>query len=383
MLAVFFFHCACFFAGVKWTLNNSEESIVASIFVGWLAMWFMPFFFLLSGAGTWYALRSRNNGQYLLERAKRLIVPLYTVGLFLLLPPQYYFEIFSNEGYRGTFWEMLPQYFAKMQHFNFAWPDGLLPVPFPSHLWFLQFLFLISLAALPLLRFLRSEKGLHLIYSLSEWSDRRSGIFLFLLPIIFIRIGLGSIFKGDHSWADFLEFMVYFIIGYIFSADTRFTESIKKNGWVCLILGIICFLGASYFVLGLGYDYSGGGPFSLMFVIFETVMSIGRWSWIVFALSIGAKYLNFNKKVLVYSNEAVLPFYIFHQTIILCVGWFVIRWNIGILPKYLIIAVISFALIIALYEGMVRRFNPVRFLFGMRLKKKQADSILYPERTPA
>ena len=87
MPAVFFFHCARFFGGGTWHLNNNEQSIVALVFIGWLDMWFMPLFFLLSGVGSWYALRSGNNGQYLLGRVKRLLVPLYTVGLFLLLPP--------------------------------------------------------------------------------------------------------------------------------------------------------------------------------------------------------------------------------------------------------------------------------------------------------
>jgi hypothetical protein len=135
------------------------------------------------------------------------------------------------------------------------------------------------------------------------------------------------------------------------------------------VSGIAAFGGEALFVLGLAYNYPGGEPFSLMFVLFETMMAIGRWSWMVFVLSLGAKYLNFKNKVLAYGNEAVLPFYIFHQTIILCVGWFVIRWNIGILPKYLIIAAISFALIMGLYEAFVRRFNVVRFFFGMRPKR--------------
>ena len=87
-------------------------------------------------------------------------------------------------------------------------------------------------------------------------------------------------------------------------------------------------------------------------------------------LSLGAKYLNFKSKVLTYSNEAVLPFYILHQTIILTVGWYVVRWNMGILPKFLIISTLSFVFIMALYEGLVRHFNPVRFLFGMRPKKR-------------
>ena len=78
----------------------------------------------------------------------------------------------------------------------------------------------------------------------------------------------------------------------------------------------------------------------------------------------------------------MLPFYLLHQTIILCAGWFVIPWDMGILPKFLIIAVASFALIMALYELLIRRFNIVRFFFGMRPKKKSlVVSTPHPERT--
>ena len=92
-------------------------------------------------------------------------------------------------------------------------------------------------------------------------------------------------------------------------------------------------------------------------------------------LSVGAKYLNRPGRMLAYSNEAVLPFYILHQTVILCVGWFVIRWHIGMLPKFLIIAVASFALIMVLYELLVRHSSIVRFLFGMRSKKRAPEAV--------
>jgi hypothetical protein len=108
----------------------------------------------------------------------------------------------------------------------------------------------------------------------------------------------------------------------------------------------------------------------LIYVLYQIVWSITSWSAVVFMLSLGAKYLTFNNKVLAYANEAVLPFYLLHQTVILCVGWFVIPWDMGILPKYLIIAVASFALIMALYELLIRRFNIVRFFLGMRPKRK-------------
>ena len=370
MMSVFFFHCARFFGGGKWHLNNDKESIVAHLFVGWLDMWFMPIFFLVSGIASWFALKSGNNKQFILGRIKRILIPLYTVGLFILLPPQFYFEILSNAGFTGTFWDSMPLYFNKVGHFFIDRPSGVLPLPFSGHLWFLQYLFLISLISLPLIRFLESERGLRFIGKLAKLCVKPFGIFICLIPVLFIRIGLRGFFFGHYNWADFFEFMVYFVIGFIFTADKRFAQSIKKYGWLGLILGLACFGCEGFFIFGLGYHYLGGESFSLTYVLFETVMSIGRWSWIVFVLSLAAKYLNFKNKVLAYSNEAVLPFYIFHQTIILGVGWFVIKFNMGILPKYLIIVVVSFALIMAVYEGLVRRFNPMRFLFGMRPKKK-------------
>jgi peptidoglycan/LPS O-acetylase OafA/YrhL len=66
----------------------------------------------------------------------------------------------------------------------------------------------------------------------------------------------------------------------------------------------------------------------------------------------------------------VLPFYILHQTVLLTVGYFVVRWPIPDLLKWAIILVVSFAIIMALYEFLVRRINVLRFLFGMKLLRK-------------
>jgi hypothetical protein len=89
----------------------------------------------------------------------------------------------------------------------------------------------------------------------------------------------------------------------------------------------------------------------------------------------GQHNLNFNNKLLAYGNEALLPFYILHQTVILAVGWFIIPLDLSILLKLLIISTTSFVIIMALYELLIKRFNVLRFLFGMRLKKKQQPSV--------
>ncbi|MFC1871280.1 acyltransferase family protein [Chloroflexota bacterium] len=367
MLAIFLFHSNRFFDTFGWHLKNADQSIASTMFTGLLNLWLMPLFFLLSGVGSWYALRFRSGGQYLFDRVKRLLIPLYTVGIFIILLPQVYFEYVTNEGYTGTFWELIPNYLGSI-------PDRFNTGPFFfnlefGHLWFLQFLFLISLVTLPQLIYLKSEAGQKLIKRLATWCSRWGGVFLFLIPLILVRIGLRSFFSGEHTWADFVYYAVFFLIGYIMPADNRFTDSFKRYGWVCMALGIAGWGGAGLFTFVLDYNYQGRESFSLMFVLFQIIMSIANWSWVVFILSLGVKYMNFGNKVVNYGNDAVLPFYILHQTIILGVGWFVITWDIGILPKYLIIIVVSFALIMVLYELLIKRVNILRFLFGMRLKK--------------
>jgi len=387
MLAVFLYHCTRFFDPEGWHLKNTEQSELLFVSMrGLIWAWVMELFFLLSGVGTWYALRSRRAGAYIWERVKRLLIPLYTVGLFVLLPIQFYFELFTNSGYRENFWQVIPRYFAGFTSPRITqWPGTLLPNPFSGHLWFLQFLFLISLLSLPLLLYLKSGQGQRWVARLAGWCDSRGGIFLFVIPLSLASIGLRGLFKAQYSWADLLWYAIFFVIGYMMAADKRFTMSVRRHGWICLVLWVVGFAGAGLLVSVFGYNpYPGKEPFSLVYVLFQIAWSITSWSAVVFVLSIGARYLNTNHKFLTYGSEAVLPFYLLHQTIILCVGWYVIRWDMGILIKLLIIAVVSFPLIMILYELFVRRFNIVRFFFGMRPKKKPpATTVTRPEGTSA
>jgi len=98
IMMVFLFHCARFFGGGRWHLKNpGEESFLATLFIGVLDLWIMPLFFLLSGASSYYALKSSTGGQYLLDRVKRILIPLYGVGACILLLPQVYFEAIKSE----------------------------------------------------------------------------------------------------------------------------------------------------------------------------------------------------------------------------------------------------------------------------------------------
>jgi hypothetical protein len=80
----------------------------------------------------------------------------------------------------------------------------------------------------------------------------------------------------------------------------------------------------------------------------------------------GIQHLNRTTPFLRYANEAVLPFYILHQSVILPLAFFVVQWAIPDLLKFLIILSVSFGVVMLLYEFLVRRLNLLRFLFGMK-----------------
>jgi signal transduction histidine kinase len=107
-----------------------------------------------------------------------------------------------------------------------------------------------------------------------------------------------------------------------------------------------------------------------MSVVFMLLYSILTWSWVIFILSLGSKLLNFSNRFLKYSSEALLPFYLLHQTVILLIGFFVVRWNMGIWGKFFIISAISLVVTAGIYDFFIRRNNLIRVLFGMKKIKK-------------
>ena len=112
MLGVFVLHSTRFFCTEDWQLKVpvAQQSDILGILRDFLlGVWLMPLFFLVAGFAARYSLKHRTVGQYLLERVKRILVPLYTVGIFILVVPQNYFDDFTHGRTTATFWQWLPR----------------------------------------------------------------------------------------------------------------------------------------------------------------------------------------------------------------------------------------------------------------------------------
>jgi hypothetical protein len=90
------------------------------------------------------------------------------------------------------------------------------------------------------------------------------------------------------------------------------------------------------------------------------------WSWLFAILGLGMRFLAFDRPILRYTNEGVLPFFILHQTVLLVIGYFVMTWEIHDAFKWAIVFTSSFIVIMTLYTLLVRKLELFRFLFGMK-----------------
>lgn len=358
MLMVFLFHCARFFDYDEWHVKNDQLTLGMSIFVGILVQWGMPIFFFLSGESTYFALKFRKSGQYVWERFQRLFIPLL-FGIFTHVPFQVYFERVSHSQFTGSFFDFYPHYFDGFYGFggNFAWM-GL-------HLWFLLFLFIFSLISLPLFLSLRKDAARRAISKAAVFFRRPGAVFLLAVPLAVVELvvkpeGIGRRDMG--GWNLFI-YLVVFIFGYLIASAEQFKVSIERNRIIALVMAVVTT------VLAIFWRLSGNFPspgYSLAYIVAAFLRAFNSWFWLVAILGFGSRYLNFKNKVLKYANKAVLPFYALHQTVILTIGFYVVRWDAGVFLKYLIIVISSFAAIMIIYDLVIRRINLFRFLFGMK-----------------
>ena len=104
-------------------------------------------------------------------------------------------------------------------------------------------------------------------------------------------------------------------------------------------------------------------------VLVHLVYYFSRWCWLVAILGLGRRYLNVNNRSLRYASEASYPFYLLHFLVNTAIAHHVVRWDVGVAVKYLVITIATVLVTYAVYDLLLKRTRVPRFLFGMRRKR--------------
>ncbi len=381
ILMVFLFHSVHPFDFFDWEIKNRDQSEIITIILVLLNLWGLQFFFMIAGTASWFALRHRTPRQYITERVNRLLIP-FIAGTIMFSPLEYYLS-WANRIQRGefsiSFWEFLGSVLPCFNPLRLGYP-GFSPrwIGVGFHLWFIGFLFFFALIALPIFRWMKSEKGKPLVSKLAGICKRRGGILVFIIPLLLIQFCLQPFNLPQHDWQDFIYLLAFFILGYILFADESITRAVRRDGWLFLGIGAaIVLLMVGAYALGLPLLDWGQDPSSLQFYVLLSLTTPMALCFSVGMLFIGMRFLDFTNKVLRYGQEAALPFFVLHQPVIIVIAFFVVQWNSGIWIKLPIVMLGSFLVTIGLYELVVRRIRLLRLLFGIKIqgpKEQQSGS---------
>jgi glucan biosynthesis protein C len=382
------FHTGVIFGAGEFPVKAASESTAATVFLAFGATWGMPLLFVISGMGIRYSLRSRDAGAFARERLRRLGVPLL-VGLLTLVPLQGYLSLrragdtSSYASFYLRFWNVRP---------SLDFPFVVTAAPgtgqFQSgHLWFLVCLLAFSLLLLPGFVLLRGPAGTRLVGRLAGLLARPGAVVALALPLAAVELPLGSE-VGQAAWNRY-SYALLLVYGYLAAADTRIGEAFERQWRPALIVGVALFAAAGPLYAAAsaqGDPFTGTDPLSLAFRLLK---SVDGWLWVVAILGLarsrsarrsrqaarrpsadrtdGATVVG---RLGAYANDAVLPFYVLHETVIVVIAYFVLGWRIGAAAQFLLISLTSLAATLLLYDLGVRRTPVTRFLFGLKPERR-------------
>jgi glucan biosynthesis protein C len=359
-----------FVAEWEWHIKNKETSNLLLEFNFWLSRFRMPLLFFISGTVAYFMLKSKSGLAFVGLRFRRLLIPLL-FGILVIVPPQVYFERLT-QGYQGSY----PGFYSKVFEFepypkgNFSW----------HHLWFILYLFIYDVLFTPVFKWTfsaRGQKAMQKLYGLAKGA----WIYVLTIPGIVIYTSLHLQFPGTgdliHDWCNIFYWLQFLLVGFFCIANPVFMDSIERNRRRSFTIALLSLILMNYIRWDdhEPWDVIANWRSDWRTYAFLALTPIMAWSWVLTGVGYGKKYLNKSHKVLDYVNQAVYPFYILHQTVIVILVYFVVQTTDTILMKYLFIVLVTFVITMSIYHLLIRPFGMMRFLFGMKPKKKRESAI--------
>ncbi|MDC0769790.1 acyltransferase family protein [Streptomyces sp. HD] len=360
VLGLVFFHSALVFSpDDDFYVKNADTTVAVTVLAGLAVVWAMPVLFLVAGLGSRYSIRRRGPARFTRERLLRLGVPLVFATLVLCPLPQWLRVRAADPGHHESYWHFWPRFLTVR-------PD---PADFPfvlegehfetGHLWFVVLLLTFSLLLAPVAA------------PLAAWAERVGRTVerrpaLLLLPVLPLAVinaflGMEEGFAGWNRWA----YLVFFLFGHALADDGRVRVALRRLAVPVGVAGVVLFAGTAPGFLSLDDPFTERSPLAL---VTRAVFGAAGWCWVVAILGLldRPREVRAPSRVMVYLGIAALPVYVLHQPVVVAVAYGVVGWSAPVVVKYAVIVTGSLVVILALYECLVRRTRPARFLFGMR-----------------
>jgi peptidoglycan/LPS O-acetylase OafA/YrhL len=358
-LLILYHWCMLYVGGEDWDWHLKSTYLgewlqVPMLFVN---RWRMDLIFLISGLSVHFLLRDTRPGRFIAQRSWRLLLPL-TFGCLVVVPVQPYVQGIAHGAVEPGYLHFLGDYFGGRQ-----WPrdafDGWEHGFTWNHLWYLIYLWcytMVFAALRPALRRLPNP-----------FAHLRGAWLLVLpaLPLVLWTLTLQPLFDetGDliHDWYRHAIYFTVFLYGWWLGADNGVWDELVRLRRHALASALLLVSAYMAMVFGLPDDLP-----EWVLVVGRTLRNLYIWMALCAILGWGKACLNRPFRWLAWANEAVYPWYVLHQSLILLLAYWLLPLQLGPVLEPLLVLAGTVTGCALLHELVIRRVRWLRPCFGLK-----------------
>lgn len=358
------YHLGMYYVSWGWHVKSGHTALWLEPLMLTVNQWRMPLVFLVSGLALHLALAGGIRSGFLGERSRRLLLPLL-FGMLLIVPPQAYVEALRNQAFSGSYPQFLLHYFSFQ-----PWPDqafagsdnGLTW----NHLWYLPYLMVYTLIAVLLRRwrwFWRTA---------TSRVERLGLVGLIALPIPALMAAGNWVYplyggsSHDLFWDGYghAMYFCFFLMGLLIGGQASIWDRLCAARWRLVLMAAVTWALFMFLRPALA-EQPGLASEQLLYLI----IYLNRWIWIMAALAWSRRLLARPWKHLAYAREAVLPWYVLHQSITVVAGYYLGAAALGPLLEPVLLVTLTVLGCALAHHYLIRNSAPLRYCFGLPPKR--------------
>jgi len=363
MIAGVLFHAALAYSSMLhglWLSADSQQSAAVDVVGFFTHLFRMPLFFLIAGFFAAYLVATRGMKGFMVNRAKRVLLP-----LVIFLPLCLWAVVSAMLNAANTVENKSPV--LAMVAKALANPAEAPPPPPPTtmHLWFLYvlvFLYLLTWA-----------------FSYLEWNGLRKKlvqitplVFLLGAPLLLMPglLLVGSPLPAPDSflpqlWA-FGFFGLFFSAGYWMFTNDNLIETLSRYWWLMLIGSVLLYI--VYYQLMPTRIVLPAPPIEIHLKIVLKICEAYIAVWMTLAcLVLGKRYLNGVNRSMRFMADSSYWIYIIHVPLLFAIQYQLMDLHWGWLTKFAVSVLATLAIGVLSYTLLVR-WTPIGWMLNGRRK---------------
>lgn len=361
--------------GIKF-LQASGGFFGSAFLLQWLHLWRMPLFFAVSGFLAAMTLSRWGLQRQLRSRIKRIGIP-FAVGMVTIIPLV------------GLVMVGLSQLFHQNRS---GGPKALVLENIfraePLHLWFLEYLLVMSLLAAGLVLLVRRAPGL------GERIDNAFGALIsspLMVPALALASGL-ALYLGDywraaavvaHSLIPDLwmlcYYTVFFLFGWLLYRNLKVLPRVESRPGIKLLAGTVCVVVAYHFFFTHRSPIKDPELRQVLVLVFA---SLGTWLTLFGFWGLFAKVFSRERAWMRYLADAAYWIFLIHVPFLTAAGITLAQTGLPPVPRLILAVAFATGASLATYALFVRHTAIGRLLHGPRERPGRDVRLRQPDLNP-